>query len=81
MINAGFNFKSKGDSEIILKSYMLWGPEFVERLNGMFAIAIYDSNLKKMFIYRDRLGVKPLYYTHDKESKKFWFASEIKAFY
>jgi asparagine synthase (glutamine-hydrolysing) len=65
------------DSEIILEAFALWGPEFVNRLNGMFAIAIYDKEEKTIYLFRDRVGVKPLYYFWD--GQNFAFASELKS--
>lgn len=65
------------DSEVLVHLYEDEGPEFVNRLNGMFAIAIWDLKLKRLLLYRDRLGKKPLYYAF--KSGKLYFASEIKA--
>ncbi|MDH5463989.1 MAG: asparagine synthase (glutamine-hydrolyzing) [Thiovulaceae bacterium] len=70
-----YPFESLGDSEVILAAYLQWGEAFVDRLEGMFAIAIYDKG--KLLLFRDRLGEKPLYYLQTK--KAFVFASEIKA--
>jgi len=71
------DFKTSSDSEIILEAYANYGPQFVEKLNGMFAIAIYDTLKKEFFICRDRIGIKPLYYFWD--GSNFAFASELKA--
>jgi len=73
----GYKFNSKTDTEVILYSYQQWGADCLSRLNGMFAFAIFDKKNKELFIARDRLGEKPLYYYSD--NKKFVFASEIKA--
>ncbi|MFH1307815.1 MAG: asparagine synthase (glutamine-hydrolyzing) [archaeon] len=70
-------FKSNSDTEILLHLYEEYGFEMLSKLQGMFAFAIYDSKKKELFIARDRVGIKPLYYY--KEGKKFIFASEIKA--
>jgi asparagine synthase (glutamine-hydrolysing) len=70
-------FSSSSDSEVILEAFATWGPEFVHKLNGMFAIAIYDRELYELHIFRDRLGIKPLYYYHKGED--FFFGSELKA--
>ena len=70
-------FKSKSDTEVILHSYQEWGINCLERFNGMFAFAIWDEKKQELFLARDRLGEKPLYYYCDQE--KFIFASEIKA--
>ncbi len=59
----GFNFKSKSDSEIVLHAYIEHGLDFIKDLNGMFAISIWDGIKKELFLIRDRLGIKPLYYT------------------
>ncbi len=65
------------DTEIVLEAFVKYGPDFVQLLNGMFAIAIYDKVLDELHIFRDRLGIKPLYYYWD--GKNFAFASELKA--
>ncbi len=70
-------FKTSSDTEVILKAFVHFGPAFAHKLNGMFAIAIYDRLKKDLYLYRDRLGIKPLYYYH--EGKNFAFASELKA--
>ena len=71
----GIQFKSKTDTEVLLHSYIVWGPECLHKFNGMFAFAIYDKNKGNLFLARDRIGVKPLYY-YFKEGK-FIFSSEI----
>lgn len=71
-----YNFKSDSDTEVILAGYSLYGRRFVERLNGIFALAIWDKTKRELFIARDRSGVKPLYYFF--EDGKFIFSSEIK---
>jgi asparagine synthase (glutamine-hydrolysing) len=75
----GARFYTNGDTETLLRGYEAWGPKFVERLNGMFAIAIYDAREDAMYLYRDRLGVKPLYLAGSAEQGRVWFGSEIKA--
>ncbi len=75
----GETFRSTGDTEVLLTAYARWGAEFLHKLNGMFAIAIWDRESRELFIARDRLGVKPVYYSH--QNRAFRFASEIKAFY
>ncbi|MBN1617976.1 asparagine synthase (glutamine-hydrolyzing) [Candidatus Dojkabacteria bacterium] len=75
----GHRFISNSDTEVILHAYEQWGPEFVHRLVGMFVIVIYDKALDKLLIYRDRAGVKPIfYYWHD---GLFMFASELKSLF
>ncbi|MEW6646207.1 MAG: N-acetylglutaminylglutamine amidotransferase [Pseudomonadota bacterium] len=73
----GYNFFSDGDSEVILKAYAAWGEQCVEHLHGMFAFAIWDIRRQRLFLARDRLGIKPLYYSHD--GKTFRFASNMQA--
>ena len=76
---SGHRFISNSDTEVILHSYEQWGTEFVKRLVGMFVIAIYDKKRNKFFIFRDRAGVKPVfYYWHD---SLFLFASELKSLF
>ena len=71
-------FRSSGDTEVLLEAFVKWGPDFVKELNGMFAIAIHDRQTNDLWLFRDRLGIKPLYYgTMD---GVFAFASELKAF-
>lgn len=70
-------WKTTSDTEVILEAFIKWGPEFANRMNGMFAIAIYDKELHKLFLFRDRLGIKPIYYFWDE--KIFAFGSELKA--
>jgi len=69
------NFNS--DSDVILESFAQWGTSFVQKLNGMFVIAIYDTLEKSLYIFQYRLGIKPLYYSWD--GGIFAFASELKA--
>ncbi|MEW6468156.1 MAG: asparagine synthase (glutamine-hydrolyzing) [Bacteroidota bacterium] len=71
------SFRSSSDTEVILEAFAFWGPEFVHKLNGMFAIAIYDTLKKELFVFRDRVGIKPLYYYWNGDD--FVFASELKA--
>jgi asparagine synthase (glutamine-hydrolysing) len=75
----GFDIKTKSDTEVLLKLYQLHGLSMLNRLNGMFAFAIWDKLQKKLTVVRDRMGVKPLYYSFYNES--FYFASEQKALF
>ncbi len=77
LISRGHTFRSQADSEVILHAYEEYGRECVHRLRGMFAFAVYDLKRKILFLARDRIGIKPLYYYH--KDGKFIFASEIKA--
>jgi asparagine synthase (glutamine-hydrolysing) len=73
----GHRFRTRSDSEVLLHLYEEHGPDCVERLNGMFAFAIWDRTNERLFIARDRLGIKPLYYIA--KDGKFLFASELKS--
>jgi len=63
LIQEGYSFETTSDTEVLLKGYHAWGEKILDRINGMFAFAVYDENKKSVFIARDRLGVKPLYYS------------------
>lgn len=67
----GYTFFSGGDTEVILKAYAAWGDRCVERLHGMFAFAIWDETRQTLFLARDRLGIKPLYYNHTQNYLRF----------
>lgn len=71
------SFRTQSDTEVVLRAYQRWGAAALNRLRGMFAIAIWDAAEKKFFLARDRFGIKPLYWT--KTSSGFYFASEVKA--
>ncbi|MBM3301978.1 MAG: asparagine synthase (glutamine-hydrolyzing), partial [Deltaproteobacteria bacterium] len=73
----GFPFRSQTDSEVVLCAYAQWGPECVRRFNGMFAFAVWDRAKRELFLARDRYGIKPLYYTFQRNV--FLCASEQKA--
>ena len=70
-------FKTHSDTEVIVYLYEEYGPEFVQKLNGQFAIAIWDKTKAELFLVRDRVGIRPLYYT--KVGNAFVFASEVKS--
>ena len=78
LLDAGEVFKSTGDTEVLLKLFRRQGPACLERLNGMFAFAIWDRNEKTLFAARDRMGEKPFYYTR-LGCGGIAFASEMKA--
>lgn len=79
LIIKGHKLISNSDAEIIPHMYEEYGENFIDLIEGMFAIAIYDSKSNKLILYRDRLGEKPLLYSID-HNKGLYFASEIKAF-
>lgn len=73
----GFEFKTHSDTEVLLKSFILWGYDVVKKLNGIYGFAVWNENKQELFVARDHFGVKPFYYTvYD---NNFIFASEIKA--
>ena len=72
------SFRTKGDAEVLLQAFIVWGKKCVEKLNGMFSFCIYDKIKKEAFLCRDRFGQKPLFYFIDRN--RLFFASEIKAF-
>jgi asparagine synthase (glutamine-hydrolysing) len=74
---AGLKFRSTSDTEVILKGYALWGEALIERLVGIFAFAIWDCFEHRLFLARDRVGIKPLYYAANEHF--FAFASDLRA--
>jgi asparagine synthase (glutamine-hydrolysing) len=74
---AGHHFATESDTEVVLRAYQAWGETFVERLNGMFALAIWDTRREELLLVRDRLGIKPLYYAPTPHG--VLFGSEAKA--
>jgi asparagine synthase (glutamine-hydrolysing) len=77
LIDEGYLFETTTDTEVILLAYIHYGPEFVSRLNGIYAFGIWDGGKKQLLLYRDRIGVKPLFYTVN--NNMLVFGSEIKA--
>lgn len=73
----GCTFRSESDTEVVLQAYKVWGKECLHKFNGMWAFVIFDKNKKTLYGARDRFGVKPFYFYHDKDV--FAFASEQKA--
>ncbi|HRD18210.1 MAG TPA: asparagine synthase (glutamine-hydrolyzing), partial [Candidatus Marinimicrobia bacterium] len=77
LLAVGYHFKSNSDTEVLLQGYAEWGTDLFQKITGMFAIAIYDSQKKQLILARDRVGKKPLYFTE--QSGIVYFASDIKA--
>ncbi|MFQ5349929.1 MAG: asparagine synthase (glutamine-hydrolyzing) [Thermoanaerobaculia bacterium] len=77
LIERGHRFRTRSDSEVVLHLYEESGPACLSRLNGMFALALFDRRTRQLFLARDRIGIKPLYYA--RAGSRFLFASEIKA--
>lgn len=73
---ADYPFRSNCDTEVIIAAYLKWGISCIERFNGMFAIALYDRETQEVYLVRDRIGKKPLYYWY--EDQNLVFASELK---
>jgi asparagine synthase (glutamine-hydrolysing) len=76
LLAAGHRFRSTSDTEVVLRGYRQWGLGVLERLRGMFAFALWDAERQELHLCRDRLGIKPLYYTHDGE--RLSFGSELR---
>ena len=79
LLQLGYSFKSETDTEVILNAFIAWGADCVHRFNGMFAIAIIDKTEEKLHLFRDRTGVKPLFYHQN--NAIVLFSSELKAFH
>lgn len=77
LLQKGYQFKSHTDTEVIINAYLEYGIKCLEKFNGMFGLCIYDKYNNKSYIARDRIGIKPLYYTET--DGKLVFSSEIKA--
>lgn len=77
LVSNGITFRTESDTEVLLQAFIHWGPACLNRLNGFFALAIYDQKEECLLIARDRLGIKPLLYYHDDD--KVLFASEMKS--
>jgi asparagine synthase (glutamine-hydrolysing) len=74
---AGHAFRTHSDTEVLLTAYLEWGEDFVDHVDGMFAIALWDARDRRLRLYRDRPGIKPLFYYYN--GRQFAFASELKA--
>jgi asparagine synthase (glutamine-hydrolysing) len=79
LISLGYSFSSNSDTEVFLKAFHCWGVESLTFFNGMFATVIVNNADKSIYLFRDRIGIKPLYYIHH-SNKRISFASEIKVF-
>jgi len=79
LVQKGHRFATQTDTEVVLHLYEEFGPEGLSRINGQFAIAIWDTLHREIFLARDRVGIRPLHYYHD--ANRFVFASEIKAIF
>lgn len=78
MKKMGHNFVTQSDTEVLLNSFLAWGVDCVNKFKGMFAFAIYDRELVELLIFRDQLGIKPVYYTTIDDV--FYISSELKSF-
>lgn len=76
LVAKGYQFRSTSDTEVVLNAYLEWGDRFINRVDGMFGLAIYDHREGTIKLFRDRIGIKPLYYYYD--GINFGFASELK---
>lgn len=79
LIKQGVNFKTQSDTEVLIQLFKIYGKDCLEKLDGMFAFAIYNQQTKEIFLARDRVGEKPLYYVLS--DNYFLFGSEIKSFF
>ncbi len=77
LIKKGHKFSTTSDTEVVVKMYEEYGERFIEKINGMFSISLFDKNINLLLIIRDRLGIKPLYYYYNK--KKLYFSSSVKS--
>lgn len=76
---AGAVFETTSDTEVMLMAYLTWGADFIKKTNGIFSLAIMDTAKERLLLYRDRSGIKPLFYSICKETGTIFFASELKA--
>lgn len=77
LVEKGVDFLTSSDTEVVLEAFIAWGPQCVERFNGMFAFAVWNEELEQIYLFRDRLGIKPLFFAWDEET--LYFSSELKA--
>ena len=78
LIEKGYKFKTKSDTEVILKLFQQYGKESFKMLSGIFALSLFVKDQNKIYLIRDQVGVKPLYYSYDISNKKFIYSSLIK---
>jgi len=78
-LESKYTFQTQSDTEVIIHAYQEYGFDCLNKFNGMFAFALWDKNKQQLFLARDRVGIKPLYYYYDGRLNRFWFASEIKS--
>ena len=71
LIKKGHKFSTTSDTEVVVKMYEEYGERFIEKINGMFSISLFDKNINLLLIIRDRLGIKPLYYYYNKKNYIF----------
>lgn len=76
LLQKGYRFRSESDAEVVLNAYMEWGDKFTDQIDGMFGLAVYDKESRTIKLFRDRFGIKPLYYFYD--GVNFGFSSELK---
>ena len=76
LVSLGHRFEGHSDTEVVLHAFVQWGETCVEKLNGIFAFAVWEAGAKRLFLARDRIGVKPLFFREEQGS--LIFASEIK---
>ena len=79
LINLGYSFRTESDTEVLLCSYLAFGADCLNKLNGQFVFAIWNNEKKELFMARDRVGIRPLFYALAKKS--FVFGSEIKSLF
>lgn len=79
LISLGYQFQTETDTEVLLAAYKQWGEQCLDKLNGMWAFAIFDQSKEELFLCGDRFGIKPCYFSYD-ENEQFAFASETLAF-
>ncbi|MBE3582701.1 MAG: asparagine synthase (glutamine-hydrolyzing) [Limnochordaceae bacterium] len=79
LVQKGYTFQGHSDTEVLLLSYMEWGADCLSRFNGIFAFAVWEDHTQTLFLARDRLGVKPLFYTVRHGGRTLLFGSELKA--